>query len=220
MKKNILLIALLFQSLLLLAQTTFTASVSKNKVGVNEQFTLTFSINADGDRFAAPKLSNFSILAGPSTSSSTTIINGKMSKENSYTYYLRAKKVGIYTIGSAYITVNGKEYRTQNISIQVLKSSPKNTSSYSPEAKAKENVFLQLELSNTNPYIGEQIIAEYKLYFSQDISNPDLLEQPIYTGFWHEEFDLGDTYPIKEEIKDGKKYKVATLKKLVLILLK
>ena len=144
MKKNILLIALLFQSLLLLAQTSFTATVNKNKIGVNEQFSLTFTINANGDRFVPPNLSNFSILAGPNTSSSTTIINGKMSKENSYTYYLRAKKIGIYTIGAANISVNGKEYRTQNISIQVLKSSPKNTSSYSPEAKAKENVFLQL----------------------------------------------------------------------------
>ena len=217
MKKNILLIALLFQSLLLLAQTSFTATVNKNKIGVNEQFSLTFTINANGDRFVPPNLSNFSILAGPNTSSSTTIINGKMSKENSYTYYLRAKKIGIYTIGAAYITVNGKEYRTQNISIQVLKSSPKNTSTYSPEAKAKKNVFLQLELSNTDPYIGEQIIAEYKLYFSQEIRSPELLEQPTYTGFWHEEFDLGDTYPINEEIKDGKKYQVATLKKLVLI---
>ena len=217
MKKNILLIALLFQSCLLLAQTSFTASVSKNKVGVNEQFNLTFSINENGDRFVAPKLSNFSILAGPSTSSSTTIINGKMSKENSYTYYLRAKKVGIYTIGAAYITVNGKEYRTRNISIQVLKSSPQTTTSHSPEAKAKENVYLQLELSNTNPYIGEQVIAEYKLYFSQEIRSLELLEQPTYTGFWHEEFDLGDTYPRKEEIRDGKKYQVATLKKLALI---
>ena len=217
MKKNILLIALLFQSFLLLAQTSFTASVSKNKVGVNEQFTLTFTINDKGDRFVAPKLSNFSILAGPSTSSSTTIINGKMSKENSYTYHLRAKKLGIYTIGSAYITVNGKEYRTRNISIQVLKSAPKTTGNHSPEAKAKENVFLQLEFSNSKPYVGEQIIAEYKLYFSQEIRSPELLEKPTYTGFWHEEYDLGDNYPIKEEIKNGKKYQVATLKKLVLI---
>ena len=217
MKKNILLITLLFQSFLLIAQTSFTALVSKNKVGVNEQFSLTFTINENGDRFVAPKLSNFSILAGPSTSSSTTIINGEMSKENSYTYYLRAKKIGIYTIGSAYITVSGKEYRTRNISIQVLKSTPQTTASHSPESKAKENVFLQLELSDTNPHVGEQIIAEYKLYFSQEIRSPELLEQPTYTGFWHEEFDLGDNYPIKEEVKGGKKYQVATLKKLVLI---
>lgn len=217
MKKSILLIALILQSFLLLAQTSFTASVNKNKVGVNEQFSLTFTVNGNGDRFAAPNLSNFSILAGPSTSSSTTIINGKMSQENSYTYYLRAKKIGIFTIGPAYITVNGKEYQTKNLSIQVLKSSPKSTSSHTPEAKAKENVFLELDLTNANPYVGEQIVATYKLYFSQEIRSPELLEQPSYTGFWHEDYDLGDNYPVKEEIRNGKKFQVATLKKLVLI---
>ena len=217
MKKNILLIVLLLQSFLLLAQTSFTASVSKNKVGINEQFSLTFTVNGSGDRFAAPKLSNFSILAGPSTSSRTSIINGEMSRESSYTYHLRAKRVGIYTIGSAYITVDGKEYKTRNISIQVLKSTTTSTTNKSPESQAKINVFLRLELSNTMPYVGEQIVAEYKLYFSQEIRSPELLEQPTYTGFWHEEYDLGTNYPISEEIRNGKKYKVATLKKLILI---
>ena len=217
MKKNLLFLVFVLQSFVLVAQTSFTASVNKNKVGVNEQFSLTFTINDNGDRFTAPNLSNFSVLAGPSTSSSTTIINGKVSRENSYTYYLRAKKTGIYTIGSAYITVKGKEYRSTSISIQVLKSAPNTTSNHSPEAKAKENVFLELELSNSKPYVGEQIVATYKLYFSQEIRSPELLENPDFTGFWHEDFDLGENYPINEVRRNGKSWQVATLKKLVLI---
>ncbi len=217
MKKDLLFLVFVLQSFLLLAQTSFTASVSKNKIGVNEQFSLTFTVNESGDRFVAPDFSNFSVIAGPSTSSSTTIINGKVSKENSYTYYLRAKKVGIYTIGSASINVKGKTYRSGTSSIQVLQSTPNSSSSNSPEAKAKENVFLELELSNSNPYVGEQIIANYKLYFSQDIRSPELLENPSYTGFWHEDFDLGENYPLKEVRKNGKSFQVATLKKIVLI---
>ena len=140
------------------AQTVFTASVNKNKVGVNEQFSLTFTVNDSGDKFQAPIFSDFTVLSGPSTSSSTTIINGKVSKENSYTYYLRAKKVGLFTIGSASIRVNGKQYRSSTTSIQVLKSSPKNSTNNTPLAKAKDKVFLELELSNPNPYVCEQII--------------------------------------------------------------
>ena len=217
MKKDLLFLVFVLQSFLLLAQTSFTVSVSKNKIGVNEQFSLTFTVNESGDRFVAPDFSNFSVIAGPSTSSSTTIINGKVSKENSYTYYLRAKKVGIYTIGSASINVKGKTYRSGTSSIQVLQSTPNSSLSNSPEAKAKENVFLELELSNSNPYVGEQIIANYKLYFSQDIRSPELLENPSYTGFWHEDFDLGENYPLKEVRKNGKSFQVATLKKIVLI---
>lgn len=201
----------------LAAQNTFTASTNKNKVGVNEQFSLSYTVNESGNNFSPPNLSNFIVLSGPNTSSSTTIINGKISQENSYTYYLRAKKVGIYTIASASIFVDGKKLRSNSITIQVLKSSPKPKNNNSPEAIARENVFLSLDLSNTSPYIGEQITATYKLYFKQEISSPELIENPSYTGFWHENFDLGENYPIKNEVLNGIKYQVATLKLLTLI---
>ena len=216
MKKNLLFLVLILTSFVIHAQTVFTASVNKNKVGVNEQFSLTFTVNDSGDKFQAPIFSDFTVLSGPSTSSSTTIINGKVSKENSYTYYLRAKKVGLFTIGSASIRVNGKQYRSSTTSIQVLKSSPKNSTNNTPLAKAKENVFLELELSNPNPYVGEQIIATYNLYF-ESIQNPNLLETPTYNGFWHEDYDLGDNYPVKNIRKNGKSFQVAILKKSVLI---
>ena len=204
------------KSVLLNAQT-FSASVDKNKIGLNEQFTLTYTLDDSGDRFIAPNLSNFSVLAGPSTSSSTSIINGRVSKETSYTYRLRSKKVGAFTIYPAKIRVKGKELKSNTLSIQVLKSSPKASSNTSPEAIAKRNVFVQLELSNSNPYVGEQVIASYKLYFSQDVRSPELLETPTFTGFWHEEFDLGKNYPISETYIKGEKFQVALLKKMVLI---
>jgi hypothetical protein len=215
MKKNLLLLFVLFQSVLVIAQT-FTATTNKNKVGLNEQFSLTFSLNESGDRFVAPNLSNFTVLAGPSSSSSTSMINGRISKETSYSYRLRAKKKGVFTIYPAKIRVKGKELKSNSLSVQVLKSTPKSNSNNSPEAIAKSNVFIELQLSNSKPYVGEQIIAIYKLYFSQEVRSPELLENPTYTGFWHEGYDLGKNYPISEEYIKGKKFQVATLKKLVL----
>ena len=144
-------------SFVIQAQISFTASVNKNKVGVNEQFSITFTVNGSGDKFQAPLFSDFTVLTGPSTSSSTTIINGKVSNENSYTYYLRAKKVGLFTIGSASIRVNGKQYQSSTTSIQVLKSSPKNNTNNTPLAKAKENVFIELLLISC---IKEAIVEE------------------------------------------------------------
>lgn len=216
MKNYLFLLFFSVKSVLLTAQT-FSASINKNKIGLNEQFTLTYTLDDSGDRFVAPNLSNFSVLAGPSTSSSTSIINGKVSKETSYTYRLRSKKVGAFTIYPAKIRVKGKELQSNTLSIQVLKSSPKATSNTSPEAIAKRNVFVQLELSNSNPYVGEQVIASYKLYFSQEVRSPELLETPTFNGFWHEEFDLGKNYPISETYIKGKKFQVAVLKKMVLI---
>ena len=216
MKKNLLLLFVLFQTMLAIAQT-FSATTNKNKVGLNEQFSLSFSLNDSGDRFVAPNLSNFTVLAGPSSSTSTSMINGRVTKETSYNYRLRAKKMGVFTIYPAKIRVKGKVLKSNSLSVQVLKSSPKSSSNNSPESIAKSNVFIELQLSNSKPYVGEQITATYKLFFSQEIRNPIFLQTPTYTGFWHEQFDIGKNYPISEEYRKGKKYQVATLKKLVLI---
>lgn len=217
MKKFIVFVTLLVQSSLLFAQVSFTVSLSKNKLGLNERFSLTYTVNNNGDRFTAPNLTDFSVLSGPNTSSSTSIINGKVTRENTYTYYLRPKKIGVFTIGSASIYVKGKQYLSGGVSVQVLKTSPLLNSNNSPEANARNNVFLNLELSNSNPYVGEQIVATYKLYFSQDVRSPELIKTPSYTGFWHEDYDLGENYPIQQVQRNGKTFKVATLKKLVLI---
>jgi hypothetical protein len=216
MKHKIIFLIFVLYSINGYSQTRFTSSVNRNKVALNEQFSLTFTINDRGDQFKPPNLSNFSIISGPSTSSSTSIINGKMTRENAYSYKLRAKKKGIFTIGPASIYSNGKLYTSKVISIQVLNSLPK-SSNNSPESIARKSVYLKLELSNNNPYAGEQITATFNLYFSQEIRNPDFIETPNFNGFWHEDYDLGDSYPIKRVQIEGIDFQVATLKKMILI---
>ena len=50
-------------------------------VNAGEQFTVTWTVNSGGGEFAAPSFNGFMKLMGPQTSysSSTQIINGKMS---------------------------------------------------------------------------------------------------------------------------------------------
>ncbi|MEZ5083612.1 MAG: BatD family protein [Bacteroidales bacterium] len=51
---------------------TFMAS-AKNVVRTDEQFRLVYSLNAEGKNFRAPTFEKFRVLAGPSTSSSSSI---------------------------------------------------------------------------------------------------------------------------------------------------
>ncbi len=197
-------------------QLNFTSYTDKSKVGLYEQFSLIYSVNEDIDKFTPPNLNDFIIISGPSSSSSTTIINGKISKESTYTYYLRPKKIGVFLIDKAYIKINDKIYSSKTLSIQVLKS-PVNQNTLSPESKAKKNVFLKLNISNPKPYSGEQIILTYNLFFSQDIRSPELIKESIYQGFWSENIDLGDSYPIVNKTINNKVFKVATIKKVILI---
>ena len=60
-------------------------SISAPKVvALGENFRLTFTANAQPDKFNPPELNGIMILGGPSTSSqsSASFINGKMTSEN------------------------------------------------------------------------------------------------------------------------------------------
>ena len=69
--------------------TVVAISSEDNKVvAVGEQFKITYSVNKKGSSLQVPPFSNFNLLYGPntSTSSSVQIVNGKMTQEVSYTY--------------------------------------------------------------------------------------------------------------------------------------
>ena len=71
-------------------------------VAAGEQFSVMWTVNSGGGEFTAPQFDGFFKISGPNTSfsSSTQIINGKMSQETSYSYvyYLQAMNEGKYVI--------------------------------------------------------------------------------------------------------------------------
>jgi len=69
----ILFIALISQSVI--AQVTFKTSVSKDKLGLNERLKIEFTLNKQGaDNFTPPHFKNFRVIAGPSQSTSFSMI--------------------------------------------------------------------------------------------------------------------------------------------------
>ena len=106
---------------------TFTASAPQ-AVEVGEQFRLQFVLNAKGSNFAEPNITDFQVLSGPNTSSSSSIqwINGSMSQSTTYTYtfILMADHEGKFlryrvqdTAGN--IKQNGA-FREKNLSAEVI----------------------------------------------------------------------------------------------------
>ena len=76
-------------------EVEFIGSV-KPVVEPGENFNLTYTVNAQAISFKGPNLSNFTILAGPSTSTSSSIrsVNGRTSMAIAYTftYILQASR--------------------------------------------------------------------------------------------------------------------------------
>ncbi|TND08123.1 MAG: hypothetical protein FD123_2517 [Bacteroidetes bacterium] len=98
---------------------TITVKASKNKVAEGEQFQLTYIVEGSLSDFKEPSLKDFIKLSGPNQSTSVQIINGTMSQTMSIYYFLAARKEGLYTIGPASATVNGKKTESPSIKIEV-----------------------------------------------------------------------------------------------------
>jgi hypothetical protein len=210
----------------------FTAS-ARQAVSVGEQFRLTFSVNADARDFKAPALGDFYILSGPnpSTSSNIQIINGQVSRSVtlSYTYILQAIKEGDFQIPPAVITVEGRQYESNPLSIKVSAAGgqapqspqpPPSSGSRQPEELGdvgQSDVFVRTSVDNKNPYQGEQIIVIHRIYTRVGISQYGVEKFPSYNGFWTQELQNLQEAPNKHnEVINGQEYLVAEINKVAL----
>lgn len=230
MKKRILYImAIMFIAMYSLeAQSDVTfKTICKKQVSVGEQFQVSYELNGDGKDFRSPNFTNFEIIGGPfsSTSSSVQIINGSVTKTNTQTYsfHLRAIKEGKFTMPQASITVDRKRITSEPCEINVVASS-KTDNNYSGSSvnnsqtsdNARE-VFLEAIPNKRKVYMGEQIMLTYRIFYTIPISQLSVSKSPSYSGFWTKDItDNNGTLQQSSIMRDGKQYNVATIQEIVL----
>jgi hypothetical protein len=209
----------LFGISILAQEATLKASVSKNKLGVNQRLRIEFSIDKQGgDNFTPPNFTDFKIIGGPSQSVSQSWINGDVSFTQSYTYIIEPKRKGELSIESASIRINGKLLKSTPIKIIVLDAVEIPKDPNDPNYIAQQNIHLVAEISDTKPYVGESIYVEYRLYVSENVSVYDtsVTEAPTYNGFWNQAIKTPE-FPVKMGTYNGENYRYIVLQKALLI---
>ena len=81
--------------------------------------------------------------------------------------------------------------------------------------KIKKNLFIRIDVSKRSCYVGEPIIATYKLY-TRLKSESNVLKAPSFNGFSVSEMELPDNYVLRTEKYNGREYNVYTLRKVQL----
>ena len=113
------LMILIITSLNLEAQEV-SIKLGKNEIGLNEYFTI--SIQVQNDRLKQyggfPEIEGF-IKRGTSSSTSTNIVNGRMSSTQSIIQNYQASAQGSFVLQAFAMTVNGKEVRSEGTEIKV-----------------------------------------------------------------------------------------------------
>ncbi len=209
---------------------SFRAS-APSVVAVGEPFEIRFTVNARGKNPHFPDFNNFEVLGGPSMSSSSSIsiINGRVSREEKYTYsfYLQANKKGKFTIPSATITVKGKTLKSNPLTIEVVdeggtQSATKSSgTSSNPEQEISvpsnnKDLFVKILVNKTKVYQGEQLTATIKIYSRVDLMGFDDIKLPNFKGFWADEIPTPDQISLHRENVNGRIYNVGVIKKTIL----
>ncbi|WP_339659336.1 BatD family protein [uncultured Polaribacter sp.] len=213
----------IFISLLALSifaqEAELSVDVSKNKLGLNQRLRIEFSINKQGaDNFAPPSFKDFKVIQGPSQSVSQSWINGKVSFSQSYSYIIEPKRRGELIIDAASIKYNGGTLNSKMIKIIVLDPIDIPEDPNDPNYIAQQNIHLVAEVSKTQPYVGEGIYVEYRLYVSENVSVYDtgVTEAPQYNGFWNQDIKI-DGFPVKMGKYNNENYRYIVLQKALLI---
>ncbi len=203
------------------AQASFEASLDTRQAVVGSTVELVFSLkNASARGFRPPVLDGFRVASGPNISNSMTIVNGAVSRGTSWSFVLMPLREGRLDIGPATVSADGREMRTQPLSLEVVKSRASINSSPKKNAAPREvdeqkEVSVAAEPSAESAWIGQQIGLEYNLLTRRDLSGIEVNYEPKYAGFFSqnlERFDRTD----RRETFGGKTFLGKTLKKVAL----
>ena len=237
--RKLVFIFLAFVTLSAFADEVVFKAQAPKQVVVGRPFQVTYTVNQRSRDLRAPEFTDFDVLSGPytSTSSSTSFVNGKRTSsfEQTYTYMLMAQKAGTFTIGPATVKVDGEQVQSNGVRIQVLpedeqaaqSSQPsagsqasqrsQNTQSSSSGAVNSENLFVRTIASKTRVHEQEALMITYKLYFANvDVAQlTNNTKLPEFTGFLKQELEQGE---IQTELEhyNGRNYQTAVLYRTIL----
>lgn len=211
------------------------------QVIVGRPFQLTYTVNQRSRDLRAPEFTDFDLLAGPytSTSSSTSFVNGHRTSSFSqtYTYTLMAQKAGTFTIAPATVKVDGENVQSNGVRITVLpedeqpaaqqsnsgavqQSAGRSNSEAVQQSEGRsssDNLFVRTIASKTRVHEQEALLVTYKLYFANvDVAQlTNNTKLPEFTGFLKQDLEQGE---IQTELEhyNGRNYQTAVLYRTIL----
>lgn len=226
--------------LLLLAPLSLAAAdhtitlEAPSTVEAGQQFRVRYTVSTqDATGFSPSDFKGFEVIYGPSTSRSSnfSIVNGKTTSSSTitYTYVLVASKAGDFTLTAATAQVDGKTISSRPQTVTVLPPGTNSSSSQSQQQSqgnssrrqgrqqqqssqpsssntiSPTDLFMTATASRTTVYKQEAILLTYKLYTLVNITQLDG-KLPTLDGFQIQEVDLPRSKEFTLEQYKGKNY--------------
>ncbi len=209
-----------------------SADISHDTVGIDDTFIYSIKIeSADQDAdpdVNPPSFDRFELIS-TSRSSSISIINNSVTRGTIHNFVLKPKETGILTIGAGEALYKSKSYRTKPLKVTVKEGSIVSQSSRrrsSPfmnpdpfdsffdmdrnlrrrDQISREDAFVELSVSNENPYIYEQVVLTVLFYKKPDLMGEASLNPFQIPDVWMEELDQDAYQDMGYTYRDNQRY--------------
>ncbi len=202
-------------------EISVTADVDRTTVSTDHVLTLTLTVSGDFQQLGDPQLPLFSgfNVVGSRRSSQFSMVNGVVTARTVFSYQLQPADAGTFTIDPITILVNGRSYQTDPITVQVTLGA---TPTQSPDSKdagspppsspgelAGQDFYVDADVDNHSPYVGQQIIYHFRFYQAVNLFNQPRLDWPAFSGFWTESLTPNSVY---EQTTAGRRYRVTDVR--------
>lgn len=224
------------------AQVRFYATLSPNRINRDEYSTLRLVIENAGEieKVASPDLSKFTIISGPNQESGMSNVNGSVSQYLALSFVIKPRKPGSFIVPSSTVVVAGKTYKSNPLTLFVSNASSGSSSSANTPvypftdiddqrdgvdfkdyvlhrgedvpAKVSKNMQVRLETDKTSCYVGEPVVATYKLY-TRLKSESKLTKNPSFNGFSVVDMLQQDVTDYSKGMLGGRQYNIYTIRK-------
>jgi hypothetical protein len=232
--KQILSIAAVLMWFQTMAQSRFRTVVPQQPVVVGESFRVQYIIE-DAESFSdfiVPIFKGFHLVAGPDKYTGSTTKNDHVKKLSNIVFTLTALHPGKFIVPGASVILNGKKITSNDVFVEVIseqraaKLARRNSqmdapSEYflhpgeDPYEKISRNLFLKVNVNRQSCYVGEPVVATFKLY-SRLESKSEIIKNPGFYGFGvHDIISLSDKINTTEYI-NGRPFDVHVIRKVQL----
>ncbi len=175
---------------------TVSALVDRDRITQGESVNLQVSIQDGQGSVDVGAIKDFKVLSRGS-STSVNIVNGLTSREVTYNYTLIPLKEGRLQIPPLIVRTADQNLLTREIYIQVQHDKDEQTNS--------RDVFVEAQMSQTNPFVGEQFSYTFRLFNAIQIANAQF-QPPVFEGFTAQELEKRKNY---RRVINGREYAVA-----------
>jgi len=240
--RRILLLTLVLSALLVpvlrAEEATVSATLSKSSAQVGEEVRLNIRVTGQSMNLQAPRLPTMDGFDAYYTgrASHIAMVNGVSSSSVEFSYSLMPKRPGHFVIAPIEVQAGQNILRSAQLELDVTGSAAPATravpSSSVPRAPAApqapvesassvspgtdENIFVQAWTDRKTLYQNQQMLLTYSLYTRYDTRYEGFDKEPETSGFWIEEFPMGQDVPRETVRMNGKRYIKADVKKLAL----